>query len=131
MATPINEAGLAKKTTDVYDLVGALEKSDNGVAVLCGDGVVRSFSANLTVLAYQKLDAQQIQKVVDDYGRDDKLTKVYAGVNGHDVVDTEQLLHPSKDLLPKDFGKQTSCQSSRKSQTADALLRLHSFRPRH
>ncbi|KAL8792880.1 MAG: hypothetical protein Q9195_004522 [Heterodermia aff. obscurata] len=103
MATPVNEVGLAKKDTDVYSLVSTLKKADDGVTVLCGDGVVRSFTANLTVLAYQKLDAQQIQKVVDDYGRDEKLTKAFAGVNGNDVVDSEQLFHPAKDLLPRDF----------------------------
>ena len=85
--------------------MAALDKDHNGIAVLCSDGVVRSVAPNKTVLAYQKLDSEQIQKLIDQYGRDDKLTKIFDGVNGNDVVDSEQLLHPSTDILPEDFGE--------------------------
>lgn len=83
--------------------MSAMERHDHGIVQLSGDGVLRSLDPNLTVLAYVKLNDHQIQKVIDDYGRDDNLTKVYDGVNGHDVVDLGQLTRSGKDLLPLDF----------------------------
>ena len=85
--------------------MGGLDRSGDGVVVLCGDGVVRSITHNLTVLAYKKLDTQQIQHVINHFGGDDKLTKIYDGVNGNDVTDLKQLYYPPADILPASLGE--------------------------
>ena len=88
---------------DVYDLIGTLKLHDDGVVALGADGVVRSFGPNLTVISYAKLHDHQIQKLVKNLGQNDELDKLLKGVNGHDVVDYEQLVHPGKHLLPAGF----------------------------
>ena len=80
--------------------MNAMPKDNHGIVSLGADGVLRSICPNLTVLSYEKLNNNQIQKLVDSYGRDDNLSKAFEGVDGHDVVDQEQLTRGDKDFLP-------------------------------
>lgn len=87
--------------SDLRDLLGALKYHDHGVMALGADGVLRSLDPDLTVISYAKLHGHQIQKLVKELGLGDD--KSYEGVDGHDVVDYEQLVHPGKHLFPPGF----------------------------
>ena len=80
-----------------------MQKHNQGIVILSGDGVLRCFASNQTVLSYAQLSSYQIKTVLNEYGHDDKLVRAFANVNGHDVVDLKQLSHPGKDLLPTIF----------------------------
>ena len=75
--------------------LGQLKRIDDGVFHLGKDGVMRSYHGNGTCAGYVKLDASQIQRFLDHNGRTDELTKIFEGVNGHDVTDQEQLMKPA------------------------------------
>ena len=80
-----------------------LKEHEYGVFHLGADGVVRSYHPNGTVLDYAKLSPAQIAARLKIWGKDENLTEAFEGVNGHDVVDEEQLLNPGKALLPHQF----------------------------
>lgn len=102
----------------LFQLMAGMTKHDHGMKHLGDDGVLRSFAPNGTVLDYVKLNASQVQQMVDLYGRDDYLTEVFDGVDGHNVTNHEQLVNPGEHLLPVGF----------KNWTKNALASLNSKR---
>ena len=80
-----------------------MEFHQHGILLLGGDGVLRSFSPNLTVLSYAQLSADQIQSALIENGLQGKLGGLYDGVDGRDVVDLEAIIHPAKEYLPVNY----------------------------
>lgn len=115
---PPNGNGQAQNGPTLFELMAAMIKHDHGMKHLGDDGVLRSFAPNGTVLDYVKLNASQVQQMVDLYGRNDHLTEVFDGVDGHNVSDHEQLVNPGEHLLPFSF----------KNWTKNALASLNSKR---
>ncbi|KAL8831146.1 MAG: hypothetical protein Q9191_001020 [Dirinaria sp. TL-2023a] len=105
---PQNGNGHAQNGPTIFELMAAMTKHDHGMKHLGDDGVLRSFAPNGTVLDYLKLNASEVQQMVDRFGRNDYLTEVFDGVDGHNVTDHEQLANPGEHLLPPGFNNWTS-----------------------
>ncbi|QKX61683.1 uncharacterized protein TRUGW13939_08838 [Talaromyces rugulosus] len=67
------------------------------------DGVWRNFDGAKNVVSYQALSREEITEVLNVFPKSmrQNLAKKLEGVDGRDVMDIEQLLHPGKDLMPK------------------------------
>lgn len=114
---PQNENGHAQSELTLSELLAAMIKHEYGMKHLGTDGVLRSFAPNGTVLDYVKLNSTQVQQMIDRYSRDDYLTEAFDGVDGHNVIDQEQLMNPGEHILPSDF----------KNWTKDALASLNNI----
>jgi hypothetical protein len=75
------------------------------------DGVYRSFSSTGEVVDYKQLSPVEITAMVEDFGKYidaesfKKTKKKFHGVDGRNVTDMEQLLHPGPDVRPAKFDK--------------------------
>ena len=80
--------------------------SNEGFLHLGGDGVFRSFNSHREVIDYKQLSPEQIELVVKstkeliDAESFKKLDEKMQGVDGRDVIDVEQLLHPGPEGRP-------------------------------
>lgn len=78
---------------------------------LACDGVYRSFSSTGEVVDYKQLSPTEIMAMVEDFGKYvdaesfEKAKNKFHGVDGRNVTDLEQLLHPGPDLRPTEFNK--------------------------
>jgi hypothetical protein len=54
------------------------------------------------VIAYTQFSPEQISQYITPFPASEKehLLELYDGVDGRSVTDTEQLIHPSSDLIP-------------------------------
>ncbi|PWY81617.1 hypothetical protein BO94DRAFT_576578 [Aspergillus sclerotioniger CBS 115572] len=89
-------------TQGISDIVSNLPQDNDGVLYLGGDGVLRSVDANGRVVTYQQLNPQQISEYNSNFpaAEQDRLSQEFQGVDGRDVTNVDQLLNPSRDLLP-------------------------------
>ncbi|RAK76590.1 uncharacterized protein BO72DRAFT_448835 [Aspergillus fijiensis CBS 313.89] len=81
----------------------ALPKDPLGFSHLGMDGVWRNFSHDRSVVSYHVLSPEEISEVLGIFPGwvREKIEKGLEGVDGRDVTDIEQLLHPKEELLPK------------------------------
>ncbi|KAL8820920.1 MAG: hypothetical protein Q9191_007416 [Dirinaria sp. TL-2023a] len=100
MALPTDNTTASPTEPTLLELLAGLKYHDFGIRHFADDGVVRSYAPNGTVLDYVKLNAAQVQEMVDRRGRDDHLDEVYRGVDGHNVTDEKQCTNPPDHLLP-------------------------------
>lgn len=81
-----------------------MKKSPSGYVHLASDGVYRSFNSSNEVLDYQQLSPAEILKLLnffEKYMGSENVQKTrerMQGVDGRDVTDLDQLLHPSPEL---------------------------------
>ncbi|KAE8138981.1 hypothetical protein BDV38DRAFT_281542 [Aspergillus pseudotamarii] len=82
-----------------------------GFLHLASDGVYRSFSSSGEVVDYKQLNPAEIAIVLKDFdGHIDseafeKVKQKLQGVDGRNVTDLDQLLHPGPELRPLKFNK--------------------------
>lgn len=80
--------------------------SGQGLSHVASDGVLRSFSSQLEVVDYKQLSPEQIElvwKSMEGLYPADALREFVErmrGVDGRDVTDDKQLLHPGPELRP-------------------------------
>jgi hypothetical protein len=80
-----------------------------GLNHLATDGVYRSFSSSGEVVDYKQLSPAEITKVLEFHEKYmdseifQKTKKKFDGVDGRNVTDLEQLLHPGLELRPVRF----------------------------
>ncbi|KAK5225338.1 hypothetical protein LTR99_008744 [Exophiala xenobiotica] len=82
----------------------ALEKhpTGEGFSHLGMDGVWREFDKDGKVWSYQTLSPEEIKEMVNVWPEDIRnfLEKELRGVDGRNVKDMAQLLHPDADIMP-------------------------------
>ncbi|KIW11771.1 hypothetical protein PV08_09043 [Exophiala spinifera] len=82
----------------------ALERdpSGEGFSHLGTDGVWRNFGKDGKVFSYRALSPEEIKEVVGLFGGDTRsdLESKLDGVDGRDVKDADQLLHPGAEIAP-------------------------------
>lgn len=82
-----------------------------GFCHLASDGVYRSFSSSGEVVDYKQLSPAEITTMLEFFGKhidsesSEKAKKKFHGVDGRNVTDLEQLLHPGPELRPAKFNK--------------------------
>jgi hypothetical protein len=87
----------------------------NGLHHLGNDGVLRSFSSRGDVVDFKQLGPDEIDTIVRslysliEYKKYQQLVKVMEGVDGRDVTDMEQILHPGPELRPLQQKPSTDC----------------------
>jgi len=66
------------------------------------DGVWRNFGKDGKVFSYRTLSPEEIKEVVGLFGESiqSRLKNRLEGVDGRDVKDMEQLLHPGAEIMP-------------------------------
>ncbi|PYH42801.1 uncharacterized protein BP01DRAFT_393835 [Aspergillus saccharolyticus JOP 1030-1] len=83
--------------------------SGNGFSHLATDGVYRSFSSSGEVVDYKQLSPAEISKMLEFFEKHmnsekfQEAKKKFDGVDGRDVTDLEQLLHPGPEVCPMKF----------------------------
>jgi hypothetical protein len=98
---------------DIGSILRDLQSDPEGFAHLGDDGVIRTYTANFTVLSFAKLNPEQIWAVFRRHPQDYQerfgphWTEVYENVDGRTVSNVSQILHPGDDILP-DYMKTTS-----------------------
>jgi hypothetical protein len=71
--------------------------------------VYRSFSSSGEVIDYKQLSPEEIEKMLEFFGKHidkeafEKGRKKFEGVDGRNVTDLEQLLHPGQEIRPVRF----------------------------
>ena len=94
-------------------IMRSLKKSPSlkGLDHLGGDGVLRSFSSRGEVVDYKQLSQEEIQLVIKsvEVGLDSdsfkKIVEKMRGVDGRNIIEVEQLLHPGPEGRPMRFNK--------------------------
>ncbi|KAL2847864.1 hypothetical protein BJY01DRAFT_212367 [Aspergillus pseudoustus] len=73
-----------------------------GFTHLATDGVLRSFDGDRNVIDYRPLSPEEIAVWLEPWppALREKLIPMFEGVDGRNVTDVEQLLHPRPELLP-------------------------------
>ncbi|GIJ89558.1 hypothetical protein Asppvi_008500 [Aspergillus pseudoviridinutans] len=85
--------------------------SGQGFTHLATDGVIRSFSSSGEVIDYKQLSPAEIAKMLEFFGKYmdseafEKSKPKFDGVDGRNVTDLEQLLHPGPGIGPAEFNK--------------------------
>lgn len=83
---------------DMNTLVKNLSVDPAGIFHIGDDGVLRSLSANKTVLGFVQLKPAELTAYSEGFSTDAEmkrhLDKVWHGVDGRDVKDLEELLYP-------------------------------------
>ncbi|KAE8391167.1 hypothetical protein BDV23DRAFT_171767 [Aspergillus alliaceus] len=85
--------------------------SNKGFTHLATDGVIRSFSSSGEVIDYKKSSPAEIIKMLEFFGKYmdpeafEEVRKKFKGVDGRNVTDLEQLLHPEPGICPAEFNK--------------------------
>lgn len=79
------------------------DPSGLGFSHLGMDGVWRNFDGAGNVVSYQALSPEEIKDALEFSPKSvrEKIEKRLDGVDGRDVTDIEQLLHPREDLVTK------------------------------
>ncbi len=88
------------------EILGGIEQDPEGFLHFADDGVVRSYSANRTVIDYAPLSNKHLLETInanrpfvgDDY---EHLMEVFNGVDGHNVTDLNQIYDPPEWLRPQ------------------------------
>lgn len=77
-----------------------------GFTHLATDGVLRSFDGDRNVVDYRKLSPEEIELVSEIYppAYRAQIKEEFAGVDGRNVTDTQQCLHPDASLMPPKRG---------------------------
>ncbi|KAF7594830.1 hypothetical protein BBP40_008160 [Aspergillus hancockii] len=82
-----------------------------GFTHLASDGVYRSFSSSGEVVDYKQMSPAEITKMLEFFGKlidsetFEKTKKKFHGVDGRNVTDLKQLLHPGPEICPVEFNK--------------------------
>ncbi|KMK62601.1 hypothetical protein Y699_04984 [Aspergillus fumigatus Z5] len=85
--------------------------SNEGFTHLATDGVYRSFSSSGEVIDYKQSSPEEIAKMLEFFGKYmdpeafKEARKKFEGVDGRNVTDLEQLLHPGPGIGPVEFRK--------------------------
>ncbi|PYI15113.1 hypothetical protein BO99DRAFT_406163 [Aspergillus violaceofuscus CBS 115571] len=81
----------------------ALPQDPLGFSHLGMDGVWRNWGQGRNVVSYRALSSEEISEVLGIFPgwMREKFEQGLEGVDGRDVMDIEQLLHPREELLPK------------------------------
>ncbi|PKX91118.1 uncharacterized protein P174DRAFT_463260 [Aspergillus novofumigatus IBT 16806] len=85
--------------------------SNKGFNHLATDGVIRSFSSSGEVIDYKQSSPAEIAKMLEFFGKYmdpeafEEVRKKFEGVDGRNVTDLEQLLHPGPGIGPERFKK--------------------------
>ncbi|KAB8231649.1 uncharacterized protein BDW43DRAFT_301590 [Aspergillus alliaceus] len=85
--------------------------SNKGFTHLATDGVIRSFSSSGEVIDYKQSSPAEIIKMLEFFGKYmdpeafEEVRKKFKGVDGRNVTDLEQLLHPEPGICPAEFNK--------------------------
>ncbi|CRG85676.1 hypothetical protein PISL3812_02707 [Talaromyces islandicus] len=79
------------------------DPSGLGFSHLGMDGVWRTFDRAGNVVSYLALSPEEIKEALNIFPKSfrENIEKRLDGVDGRNVTDIEQLLHPREDLLPK------------------------------
>ncbi|KAE8356778.1 hypothetical protein BDV28DRAFT_144901 [Aspergillus coremiiformis] len=95
-----------EKEKDVSEVISKNPDEADGVLYLGLDGVLREFDGSGNVSAYYALGPKQIKQYNSYFPTDDqeKLNKAFDGVDGRNVTDKDQLLHPGHGFWPVDDG---------------------------
>lgn len=78
------------------------DPTGEGFIHLATDGVLRSFDGDRNVLDYKPLSPDEIALVLDEWPPTlhSQLRRMFYGVDGRNVKDVEQFIHPNPDLMP-------------------------------
>lgn len=82
-----------------------------GFTHLASYGVFRSFSSSGEVVDYKQLSPAEITPILEFWGKyvdsevSEKAKKKFHGLDGRNVTDLEQMLHPGPELRPAKFNK--------------------------
>ncbi|KAK5265993.1 hypothetical protein LTR99_004820 [Exophiala xenobiotica] len=116
------------------EILAGIEQDPNGFIHFADDGIVRSYSANGTVIDYAPLSNKHLLEVVnasrpileEHY---EHLMEVFNGVDGHNVTDLNQIWDPPEWLRPQPDEFNTH-QSTARSEAAREPAALLNARPR-
>ncbi|RAH46595.1 uncharacterized protein BO95DRAFT_442109 [Aspergillus brunneoviolaceus CBS 621.78] len=97
------EAPACANNSVLLTTLRALPKDPLGFSHLGMDGVWRNFGHDRNVISYRALSPEEIFEVPGIFPGwvRERIEKGLEGVDGRDVTDIEQLLHPREELLPK------------------------------
>jgi hypothetical protein len=88
----------------------SLQKDPTGMGFthLATDGVLRAFDGDRNVVDYRKLSPEEIELVLEIYppAYRAQLNDKFSGVDGRNVTDTQQCLHPDASLMPPERGSE-------------------------
>jgi hypothetical protein len=83
--------------------LSSLPKDPLGFSHLGMDGVWRNFDKDRKVISYQALSPEEITETLNIFPgwMRKMIEKRLEGIDGRNVTDIEQLMHPGEDLMPK------------------------------
>lgn len=102
-----SQACASQKDPIIAAILNDLPTSPSGILNLGMDGVLRSFDGEDNVLGYRQLSPEEIARfhnILPKAMREEwRLDQKYEGVDGRQVTDLEQLLHPPPEacMTPK------------------------------
>jgi len=107
------DTNTAKKDEDTSQTWPRLRHSPSlkGISQLATDGVYRSFSSTGEVVDYKQMSPAEITKMLEWFGKyvdsktSEEAKKKFHGVDGRNVTDLEQLLHPGQELCRAELNK--------------------------
>ncbi|KAG2016647.1 hypothetical protein GB937_006125 [Aspergillus fischeri] len=110
-ANPLQQADWYCKDEEASKAIPSLKQSPSlkGLNHLATDGVYRSFSSSGEVVDYKQLSPAEITMMLEFHEKYmdseifQKTKKKFDGVDGRNVTDLEQLLHPGPELRPVRF----------------------------
>ncbi|KAL4860810.1 hypothetical protein BDV12DRAFT_181082 [Aspergillus spectabilis] len=78
------------------------DPTGEGFTHLATDGVLRSFDGDRNVLDYKPLSPEEIALVLEEWPPTlhNQLREMFKGVDGRNVKNVEQFIHPHPDLMP-------------------------------